>query len=295
MAAGAAINVMGRWSRAGGFDAIERTGATMLVGNPPLLQEVLEESRARGCPPGRLRVALSGGAPLPLAVKKAWRDELRLPIAESYGQSELGGFMALGRPDLEPDDARLAPIGRPLPDKEVRILGTGDRKLPPGEVGEVVLRGGFMHGYWNRPEKTAETLRGGWLRSGDLGVIDRHGCLSLRSRAAELVTVAGRPWYPRDVEEALTTLPGITAAALVGVPDPALGQRPVAFVTVAAGAQVDPATAARMIAGACPGPAEVLRLVVIEAMPMTPTGKIAKAELAARARAMHGDGSERAA
>ena len=97
----------------------------MLVGNPPLLEEVLTESRARGRSPGRLRFVLSGGGPVPPTLKMAWRDELKIPLVESYGQSELGGFVALGFPELEPDDDKLMRIGPPLPDKEVRVFGAG--------------------------------------------------------------------------------------------------------------------------------------------------------------------------
>ena len=101
-----------------------------------------------------------------------------------------------------------------------------------GEVGEVCLRGGFMKGYWGKPEKTAEALRGGWLHTGDAGTMDRDGYVTMRGRFAELITVGGRTWYPRDVEEALCTQAGIKEAAVVALPDAKLGQRPVAYVTL---------------------------------------------------------------
>jgi long-chain acyl-CoA synthetase len=102
---GASVHVMGKWTQAGGWAALDKTNASLLVANPTLLREVLVESRARGRVPGRLRAGLSGGGPVPPTLKRAWRDELKLPLIESFGQSELGGFMALGFPELVEDDA----------------------------------------------------------------------------------------------------------------------------------------------------------------------------------------------
>ncbi|WP_375454616.1 class I adenylate-forming enzyme family protein [uncultured Methylobacterium sp.] len=283
LAVGASLNVMGRWTRQTGYDALLARGATMLVANPPILDEVLRESQARGGPPPALRLSVSGGGPVPPQLKAAWRDELRLPLVESYGQSELGGFVGLGYPEPEPDDARLGRVGPPLPDKEVRILGPDDRVLPAGEIGEITVTGGFMAGYWNRPEKTHEATRGGVLRTGDLGLIDSDGFVTLRSRRSELVEVAGRLWYPRDVEEALMAQPGVALAALVGLPDSGLGQRPVAFVAPAPGASLDPAALKHAIAGAVAYDLGHLDIRVVPDMPMTPTGKIAKADLKAAA------------
>jgi acyl-coenzyme A synthetase/AMP-(fatty) acid ligase len=283
LAVGATINVMSRWTPAGGFDALDSANATFLVGNPPLLEEVLTESRARGRAPGRLRFVLSGGGPVPPTLKKAWRDELRIPLVQSYGQSELGGFVALGFPDLESDDEKLLRIGPPLPDKEVRVFGSDDRPLSIGDVGDIVLRGGFMWGYWGRPEKTTEATRGGWLRTGDLGMLDADGYLTMRSRRAELIEVAGLPWYPRDVEEALCRVEGVRQAALVGVPDPVIGMRPTAFVTLHRGVQKTAALLKSAIRSELAYDLEPLVVNIVPELPTTPTGKIAKSELAAEA------------
>ena len=271
--------VMKDWTAASGTAALAATGATILVGNPPVLTDVLEQARAAGGPPPRLRMGLSGGGPVPPTLKAAWRDELHLPLVESYGQSEIGGFFALADPVL-PDDAHLGAVGRPLPDKEVRILDRDGRELPPGQVGEICLRGGFMAGYWNRPGQTAEALAGGWLHSGDVGHIAADGGLTMRGRVKELLNVGGTTWFPRDVEEALMRVPGIREAAVVGLDEGAGGHRPVAFVT---GEGVDTAAALAAIAGATPYDLSVLEIRAIDAFPMTPTGKIAKAALRAQA------------
>ena len=206
-----------------------------------------------------------------------------MPLVESYGQSELGGFFGLGEPVLQPD-TRLGAVGRPLPDKEVRILDTDGSEVPVGEIGEICMRGGFMTGYWGKPEKTAEALRGGWLHSGDAGVIDRDGYLTMRGRFAELINVGDETWFPRDVEEALCAQAGIKEAAVVGLPDATLGQRPVGYVTTN-GDGIDLTGLKEAIAAAVPYDLAPLTLVSLPAFPMTPTGKIAKAELRARAMA----------
>ena len=230
-----------------------------------------------------MRLGLSGGGPVPPSLKAAWRDKLKLPLVESYGQSELGGFFGLGEPVLQPD-ARLGAVGRPLPDKEVRILDADGAEVSVGEIGEICMRGGFMTGYWGKPEKTAEALRGGWLHSGDAGVIDRDGYLTMRGRFAELIKVGGKTWFPRDVEEALCAHTGIKEAAVIGLPDATLGQRPVGYVTTN-GDGIDLAHLKAAIAGGVPYDLSPLTLICLPAFPMTPTGKIAKAELRARAMA----------
>jgi acyl-coenzyme A synthetase/AMP-(fatty) acid ligase len=280
----ASINVMGKWTRSTGYDALEAAGATMLIANPPILGEVLAESRIRGKIPGRLRMSLSGGGPVPPTLKESWRDELRVPLVESYGQSELGGFVALGFPRLGDDPPGETRIGPQLPDKEVRVVGADDRELPLGETGELVIRGGFMKGYWGKPDKTAEATRGGWLHTGDIGVIDRDRFITMRGRRPELIEVKGTRWYPRDVEEALCRQEGVALAALVGVPDPALGAQPVAFVTALDGAALDMERLRDAVRSETPYDPEPLVVRVIAEMPMTPTGKIAKAELAALAK-----------
>lgn len=280
---GATVNVMGQWAQESGFDTLEKTGATLFVANPTLLTEVQLEARKRGHTPSRLRLGMSGGGPVPPSLKSAWRDELKLPLVESYGQSELGGFFGLGEPVLQPD-ARLGAVGRPLPDKEVRIFDADGHEVPVGEVGEICMRGGFMHGYWGKPDKTAEALRGGWLHSGDAGAIDRDGYLTMRGRFAELIKVGGTTWFPRDVEEALCAEAGVKEAAVIALPDSALGQRPVGYVTFD-GEAVDLDRLKTLIAVRVGYDLSPLTLKSLAKFPMTPTGKIAKAELRAQALA----------
>lgn len=274
------VNVMGHWTQQTGWDAMDAAGATAFAANPTLLSEVLVESGKRGRIPGRLRYGMSGGGPVPATLKKAWRDELKLPLVESYGQSELGGFVGLGFPEVEPD-RRFGAVGLPLPDKEVRIFDADGDELPIGQVGEICLRGGFMKGYWGRPEKTAETLRGDWLHTGDAGLIDKEGYVIMRGRFSELLKVGGATWFPRDIEDALCELAGVLQASVVGLPDKAFGTRPVGCVTVAPGTKLDEASLSAPLQAMLPRyDLSPLTIKVVAEFPMTPTGKISKAQLA---------------
>jgi long-chain acyl-CoA synthetase len=274
------VNVMGRWTQQSGWDALEATGATAFAANPTLLSEVLIESRHRGRPPAHLRYGLSGGGPVSAALKKSWRDELRLPLVESYGQSELGGFVALGFPELQ-SDRRLGVIGPPLPDKEVRVFDVDGYQVPIGQVGELCLRGGFMKGYWGRPEKTAETLRGGWLHTGDAGLIDKEGYVTMRGRFSELIKVGSVTWFPRDLEDALSEISGVLEASVIGVPDAMLGARPIGCIRIASGAKIDEVVMRGLLQQKLPAyDLSILTLKVLLQFPMTPTGKISKSQLA---------------
>ena len=283
---GAEVCLATAWKGRAGWSDLDDLDATVIAANPPILTDVLDESRARGRVPGRLRLGLSGGGPVPPELKRGWRGDLGVTLAESYGMSELGGFFGLGGPEPLPDDA-LDACGPPLPDKEVRIFDDDGTEVPVGQLGEIVLRGGFMAGYWRRPDQTAATLRDGWLHSGDLGFIDARGLLHMRGRLSERVTVAGRHWFPRDVEEALLAHPEVRQAALVGLPDAEVGQRPVAFVTLTGGDGGRPGPdelVAFTVRALGEGPAG-LAVEVVSDLPMTPTGKISKAQLLARAAA----------
>jgi long-chain acyl-CoA synthetase len=276
----ATVSVMARWTQQTGWDAMDATGATAFAANPTLLSEVLVESRKRGRVPGKLRYGMSGGGPVPVALKKAWREELHVPLVESYGQSELGGFVGLGFPEVEPD-RRLGAVGPPLADKEVRIFDADGSELPIGQVGEICLRGGFMKGYWGRADKTAETLRGGWLRTGDAGLIDKEGYVTMRGRFSELIKVANVTWFPRDIEDALCDLAGVLQASVVGLPDKVLGTRPIGCITVAPGTQLDEAALRAPLQAKLPRyDLSALTIKVVAEFPMTPTGKISKAQLA---------------
>jgi acyl-CoA synthetase (AMP-forming)/AMP-acid ligase II len=184
-----------------------------------------------------LKTIVYGGAPMYLADLEVALDVLGPRLAQIYGQGETPmTITALSKADhADRDDPRwsdrLQSVGFPRADVEVRIVDEDDRQVPVGEIGEVVVRGDVvMSGYWKQPEATAETLRNGWLHTGDLGSFDEEGYLTLRDRSKDLIISGGMNIYPREVEEALLRHPGVKAVSVVGRPDPEWGEAVVAFV-----------------------------------------------------------------
>ena len=184
-----------------------------------------------------LKTIVYGGAPMYLADLEVALDVLGPRLAQIYGQGETPmTITALSKADhADRDDPRwserLQSVGFPRTDVEVRIVDEDDHQVPVGEIGEVVVRGDVvMSGYWNQPDATAETLRNGWLHTGDMGSLDEEGYLTLRDRSKDLIISGGMNIYPREVEEALLRHPGVKAVSVVGRPDPEWGEAVVAFV-----------------------------------------------------------------
>lgn len=278
---GATMGLLSRWNMSNAYDDMENRGVTVFPANPLLFDELLTECRSRGKKPSALRVCPSGGAPVPLDLKKAFIDELGVFLVESYGQSELGGFVGLGYPKRESGE-QLTAIGPPLPDKEVRIMDENDREVPNGEPGEMCIRGGFMMGYWHMPEKTAEALRNGWLHTGDMGRMDAEGYVHMLGRWSERIVSNGTVIFPRSMEEGLFAHPAVQYAAVIGTSDEGAGELPKAIVSLNQG---QTASSEELLAhciellGNAKSPVSV---EIIDEMPMTPTGKIGRAQLQAR-------------
>ncbi|MET0190419.1 MAG: fatty acid--CoA ligase family protein [Pseudonocardia sediminis] len=178
----------------------------------------------------RVRLMLNVGPPDTLrAIQARAPGTVQLT---SYGSSEVGGIGATTHPD-DPDEVRLGTNGRPLPGMEMAAIdpATGDR-LPPGELGEIVVRGtSTFSGYWHDDDKTAaSTTADGWFRSGDLGFVDAEGRVSYRGRIKEMIKVGGENVSAMEVEVVLARHPGVAVVAVVGVPDDRLTEVPAAFV-----------------------------------------------------------------
>ncbi len=227
-----------------------------------------------------LRYVTSGGAPLPAEVEAEFRRRVpSVAIRQGYGMTETAALIsanpvAQGKPGS---------VGRPVPGTDLEIRDDQGRPLPAGEIGEICCRSpGVMRGYWNAPDATAEALEGGWLHTGDVGYLDADGYLFIVDRKKDLIIRGGFNVYPRDVEDALVQHPAVQMAAVVGRPSERHGEEVVAFVSVAADTGLtgeDLMVWAREHIGGYKYPREVH---LVDAIPLTPVGKIDRTALRAR-------------
>ena len=219
---------------------LERWPGMSFFAAPIMVKRLAADPVLSGADPASLaglKTIIYGGAPMYLADLEVALETFGPRLAQIYGQGETPmTITGLSKADHAAREhprwrERIQGVGFPRTDVEVRVVDGDDRELPAGEPGEIVVRGQVvMAGYWEQPEATAETLRGGWLHTGDVGSFDDDGFLTLRDRSKDLIISGGMNIYPREVEEALLCHPHVEAAAVVGRPDAEWGESVVAFV-----------------------------------------------------------------
>jgi long-chain acyl-CoA synthetase len=225
----------------------------------------------------KLRMAVSGAAPLARETMAAFERKMQFPLLEGYGLSEASPVVS-----FNPYHGMRKPgsVGLSLPGIEVRIFDDHDRELPVGRVGEIVVRGpNVMQGYYNHPEETAATLRGGWLHTGDMGKKDEDGYIYIVDRRKEMLLVRGMNVYPREIEEVLYQYPNVREAAVVAQADEKRGEIPMAFVSPVEGATLQSDDILRFCREQLADYKIPREIRIIESLPHTATGKIAKLEL----------------
>ena len=255
-----------RWDPSTAIELIERFGCTYTLAATTFLQDVVTELERRGDRLDGMSRFCCGGAPVPPELV-ARADAVGIGVLRLYGSTE-ALVVTVNRPDTALD-LRQHTDGRPVPGAEVRLADDGEI--------EVRTTQGAI-GYLNDPERTAATfLPGGWVRSGDLGVLDVHGHLTIVGRKKELVIRGGMNIAPREIEELLLRVPGVDRCAVVGKPDARLGESVCAFVTVEPDASVDLGTAVEHLTKAGLAAYKLPQeLRVVDALPMTASGKIQK-------------------
>jgi long-chain acyl-CoA synthetase len=227
----------------GGFDPAELVALSCSVGRlcmfaaPTMVKRLVEHVAAKGAPADGFKTIVYGGGPM-------YGEDIQSALAtmgprfvQIYGQGESPmTITALSREHLNDRQhprwaERIASVGVAQSLVEVRVVGADGVPLPDGETGEVVVRGEtVMTGYWRNPEASAQTLRDGWLWTGDMGAMDAEGFLTLKDRSKDVIISGGSNIYPREVEEVLLRYPGVREASVIGQPDPEWGEVVVAFV-----------------------------------------------------------------
>ncbi|WP_446214055.1 long-chain-fatty-acid--CoA ligase [Micromonospora sp. IBSANI012] len=265
------------------LDAVRRRPPTFLPAVPPIYEKLATAARERGVDLTSVRYAISGAMALPPSTVQLWESVTGGLLVEGYGMTETSP-VALGNP-VSPA-RRPGTVGVPFPSTEVRIVDPEDPSVDrgPGEAGELLIRGPqVFSGYWNRPEETAAVLLpGGWLRTGDVVVMDPDGFVTVVDRIKELIITGGFNVYPSEVEDALRRVPGVTDAAAVGLPGEHGGEEVVAAVVLHEDCTADPEslrTSCRQHLTAYKVPRRVL---VVEELPRSQIGKILRREVRER-------------
>jgi len=225
----------------------------------------------------KLRMAVSGAAPLPRETLRLFEEKMRFPLLEGYGLSEASPVVSF---NPFRGVRKAGSVGLPLPDIEVKIVDDHGQELPAEQVGEIVVRGpNVMQGYYNQPGETAQALRNGWLHTGDMGKKDADGYIYIVDRRKEMLLVRGMNVYPREIEEVLHQFPNVREAAVVARADEKRGEIPIAFVSPADGATLDPNELQQFLRERLADYKLPKEIRIVESLPRTATGKVAKLEL----------------
>jgi long-chain acyl-CoA synthetase len=223
--------------------AIESHRIDILVLVPTMLNMVVNHPNFERYDLSCLKLVLYGASPMPLPLLRQAMDKLPCEFVQGYGMTEVSGILTLlGFADhcFKDADRQFAPVksaGKAAPCVEIRVVDHEDNDVPAGQVGEVIARGpNVMKGYWNRPEITAEVLRGGWMHTGDLGALDAEGFLYILDRKKDMIKTGSENVYSPEVESVVCGHPGILEAAIIGVPHATWGETIRAVVVTRPGA-----------------------------------------------------------
>ncbi len=278
VACGATLTMIPRFEPHKALEVLQRDKVTIMQGVPTMYVALLQDPAHKDYDVSTLRLAVSGGASLPVEVLRGFEKEFGVILLEGYGLSETSPVASFNHADRE---RKAGSIGTPVRDVEMRLIDADWNDTADGEIGEIAIKGpNVMKGYWNRPDATTEAIKDSWFRTGDLAKRDEDGYYFIVDRAKDMIIRGGYNVYPREVEEVLYEHPAVAEAAVVGVPDAEYGEEIGAAITLKAGAS---ATAAeiqefvkeRIAAYKYP------RIVwfLDEGLPKGPTGKILKREI----------------
>jgi len=259
------------------LETIARYRVQGMAGVPTMYVYLLNYPDAGRHDTSSMRLWGSGAAPLPVEIVEPFETKFGGRLQEGYGLTEAAPVVSAHRLSGE---RRLGSVGQPIPGVEVRIVDDAGRVLPAGEIGEVCVRGeNVMLGYYRMPEETARAIRDGWLHTGDMGRLDGDGYLYIVERKKDLIIRGGFNIYPREVEEVLYAHPKVAEAAVVGAPDPVMGEDVMAFVVLRAGQaataeEIQAFCQERLARFKCPK-----QVRFVDSLPKSPVGKILRKEL----------------
>lgn len=260
------------------LECVARERISVLPGPPTLYQSLLAHPQRTQYDLSSLRVAVTGAAAIPVQMIQRMRDELGFQtIITAYGLTEVCGFATICRPGDAPELVATT-SGRAMPGIELCCVDAAGRRLPPGQAGEVLVRGyNLMQGYFNDPQASLETIDSdGWLHTGDIGVLDEQGYLRITDRLKDMFITGGFNVYPAEIEQALLKYPGLAQVAVIGIPDERLGEVAMAFILPAPGKVIDSASLLAWCREQMANYKVPRRVRVVQSMPLNASGKVTK-------------------
>ncbi|HEX5318272.1 MAG TPA: long-chain fatty acid--CoA ligase [Stellaceae bacterium] len=262
------------------LDIVARHDRVSMFAAPTMLTRLVQAPRTAAADLANLKTISYGGGPMYVADLERALQIFGPRLYQLYGQGESPMTITGLSQRLHDDPRRLASAGYPRTGVSVKVVGEDDAELPPGGIGEIVTRSDcVMEGYWQNPTANAETLRGGWLHTGDLGSMDADGLVTLRDRSKDMIISGGSNIYPREIEEVLLRHPDVAEASVVGRPHPEWGEEVVAFIVARPGASVAEAELDRLCLDHIARFKRPRRYRHVEALPKNNYGKVLKTEL----------------
>jgi long-chain acyl-CoA synthetase len=282
---GGEMVMLPRFESAQVLAAIQRTKATCMPGVPTMYQALLDHPATPSIDFSSLRLCISGGAPLPLEVKQRFEAMTGAKLVEGYGLTESSPVVC-----SNPYEGlnKTGTVGQPVPGTWVKLVDREDPTHPPpeGEPGELVFSGPqIMKGYWQQPDADAHVFVDGWLRTGDVGLIDADGYVKIVDRLKDMIAVGGFKVFPSQVEAVLYHHPAVKEALVIGIPDSYRGECPKAFVTLQEDVTIDGAALKDWLNPQLGKHEKVCEVEVRLNLPRTLVGKLSRKELVSEERA----------
>jgi len=277
VASAATLTLLPRFDPAKALDIIQRDRVTIFEGVPTMYAAMLHLPDADPAKAATLQLCASGGAAMPVEILRGFEEKFGCTVLEGYGLSETSPVASFNHPRKV---RKPGSIGTPIEGVEMRLIDDDWNTVADDTIGEIAIRGhNVMKGYWNKPEATAEAMRDGWFRTGDMARVDDDGYYFIVDRKKDLIIRGGYNVYPREIEEVLHEHPAVAEVAVIGIPDASLGEEVGAAVALKPGASATPEELRSWARDRVAAYKYPRRVWLVDALPKGPTGKILRREV----------------
>ena len=271
------LTLIPRFDPVKALEIIARDKVTVFEGVPTMYSAMLHVPDRERFDTSSLVACASGGAAMPVELLRGFEEAFGCKVCEGYGLSETSPVASFNHPNMQ---RKPGSIGTPVEGVEMKVVDENDNAVPQGEIGEIVIRGyNVMKGYWNRPDATAEAMRGGWFHTGDLAKVDEDGYFFIVDRKKDMIIRGGYNVYPREIEEVLYEHPAVREAAVVGIPHPEWGEEVGAAVALKDGTSASPEELQSFVKERVAAYKYPRSVWLVDDLPKGPTGKILKREI----------------